>query len=145
MPKRVNDLSDSDRKVLIDALNMRFKEYLDDDEFELLSESDDEAISIQCRLSREGSKEVYSVEVRAFIKDFKSRPAARDEAIDAVGYVVEQYLESGREVIPPLDWQSLSMGGPDVFIRGDIRNEALLAAADQLLAEDTWSLDPTDS
>jgi len=135
------DLSQDNLRALTETLTRRFSAEIDREAFALTCEGDDEGLVLTCRLARDDRRGAYTVEVHSPVAHFENRTAARDEAVDAVGYVVEQYFSSGREVIPPLDWQPFSFGGPEVYIRGDLKNELLEDAADQLLAQDALPVD----
>jgi len=60
-------------------------------------------------------------------------------AVDFLGHVVAEYLESGGERLLPLDWMEFDYLGTPVFARGWERNALVEDAADRLLAGETLS------
>jgi hypothetical protein len=141
MSKSITDLWPEEIARLVDALTKQFASALQDDAFELLSQGDEEAVQLRCRIVKADRSQVYLLEVRARVKNFDSRDMACTEAVDVLGYVIEQFFSSGREVIPPLDWAPFGLGGGEVLIRGDLRNQLIDEAADKLLARDVLSRD----
>lgn len=59
---------------------------------------------------------------------------ARDIALDFLGYYLDEYFQSGRELLLPLDLQPFEFGEWTVWARGDITNPKLDRMADEIIA-----------
>ena len=64
-------------------------------------------------------------------------------AVDFLGFYLEKYLASGREVMLPLDWKAMRFADDVVYARGWERNLALEEAGDAWLAGEAVSVPET--
>ncbi len=133
-------------QILEEALDAAFPDALDGGRFTVRGLPED-ALLPEGRPAREGDCGVaarlsggsrrLTLEVEVFFGAAESprleREARLHTAIDALGWLLERLLVEDPELLPPLDWQPLSFVGQHLWIRGDQRDEALLAAADALL------------
>ena len=77
----------------------------------------------------------YRLEARVDLKATPLEPIeARDLALDFLDWYLGEYLDAGRDLFLPLDWEPYSFGEHEVQARGEIRNLKLEAQADDLLA-----------
>lgn len=91
-------------------------------------------LHMEVELHRRDDSSGYLMQFRCALAENKIGQAeALDVTVDFVGWYLDQYFESSRELLLPLDFQPYNMGEKVVFACGDIDNPRLTKMADEIL------------
>lgn len=80
----------------------------------------------------------YTMQFRCALAENKVGPAeGLDLTIDFAGWYLDQYFESKRDLILPLDFQPYNLGDSIIYACGDIEMPNLTRMADEILRRGT--------
>lgn len=123
---------DCDR--IVGALQSQYAARLRDERFTVSGRVEPGFVELTVHLERLDRSQRYWMEFRAALAENRmAEEAARDLLLDFVGYYLDQYFESGRDLLLPLDFQPYEMGSHVVYARGDITHPTLDGEADRIL------------
>lgn len=95
-------------------------------------------LHLDVTLSRRDGTWQYAMQFRVALAENRIGQAeGLDLAIDFAGWYLDQYFESGRELLLPLDFQPYNLGENVVYACGDIDLPDLKRMADEILERGT--------
>ncbi|HOU53290.1 MAG TPA: hypothetical protein PLQ97_05115 [Myxococcota bacterium] len=119
---------------VIRVLETRYGQHLRGEFFEVSGRMEPTFGEVIVTLANRQDTFRYRMEFRAALAENRlSQAEARDLLLDFVGYYLDQYFESGRDLLLPLDFQPYEMGEHVVYARGDVTNPTLDRMADEIL------------
>ncbi len=126
------------------ALTSQFAGHIAGEQFIVSGRFEPGFLHLDVALRRRDETFAYEMQFRCALAENKlSEAESLDVTVDFVGWYLEQYFESGRDLILPLDFQPCNMGENIVYACGDIDNPMLTRMADEIL-ERGVALDPED-
>jgi len=119
---------------ILRALDIRYGQHLHGEFFEVSGRMEPTFGELVLTLANRQQTFRYRMEFRAALAENRVSPAeARDLLLDFAGYYLDQYFESGRDLLLPLDFQPYEMATHVVYARGDLTNPSLDRMADEIL------------
>ncbi|MBL6976269.1 MAG: hypothetical protein ISR64_11100 [Deltaproteobacteria bacterium] len=134
---------DDEAGAVVELLLSRFGVHLQGECLRVDGRSEPDFVEIEAFLEKADGSFCYQMSVRAPLGKDLSREAGKSLALDFLGYILDQYFGSDRELLLPLDYQTYPFGDHHVQARGDLTNPRLDAAADRII-ERGVPLDPDD-
>lgn len=120
--------------ALLAALEHRYADRLQSEQFEVAGRVEPGFVELDLALVNRAGTFRYAMEFRVeTARNRLSEKAARDLAADFAGHYLDQYFDSGRDLLLPLDFQPYEVGDDVVHARGDVTNPALERMADEIL------------
>jgi len=119
---------------VVRALEIRYGQHLQGEFFEVSGRMEPTFGELVVTLADRRETIRYRMEFRAALAENRiSQAEARELLLDFVGYYLDQYFDSGRELLLPLDFQPYEMGDHVVYARGYVTNPTLDRMADEIL------------
>ncbi|HOE81440.1 MAG TPA: hypothetical protein PK329_00530 [Myxococcota bacterium] len=119
---------------IIDVLAGNYGLRLKNERFNVTGRVEPTFVEIKVVLYKLDQTQSYWMEFRAALMENKmSEEEALDLILDFIGYYLDHYFDSHRDLILPLDFQPYEIGDGIVYARGDITNPSLDAEADRIL------------
>ena len=120
--------------IIAQALDARFAEHLRSEHFEVTGRVEPTFVEMNLALVGRSGTFRYAMDFRAALLENRLDEAgARALVLDFAGYYLDQYFETGRDLLLPLDFQPYEVEDKVVFACGDITNPTLDAMADSIL------------
>ena len=127
-------LPESETARVRKALTQRWGHRLGDERIEVAGWIDPRTVEISFVISSPDDSFHYSMEARADLAEENIEPyEGKDLVLDFLDWYLGEYLESGRELLLPMDWGPHEFGEHTVLARGQVSNLKLERAADDLL------------
>jgi hypothetical protein len=128
-------IASEEARRIIDALNRRHGRMLRGERFSVSGGLEESSVVVTVVLERHDRTFRYELACAKSIPEDESQSMLDtvDLCIDFLDWHLEQYFDSERELILPLDWRLHRFGEVEVLARGDVRNPEIDDAADAWL------------
>ncbi len=116
------------------ALTKMFGAFIAGETFSVSGMFEPGFLHVDLKLHRRDDTFCYAMQFRCALAENRlDQGAALDVTVDFAGWYLEQYFDSGRDLLLPLDFQPYNFGDHIVYARGDIDNPKLTKMADEIL------------
>lgn len=132
-----NVWSEVETKKISDLLNMKYRTLLNNEQFELEAQFDDQQVQIKVTLASNDKSFFYPIELIHVIESREEQPTQTANEIaslmlDYIDIYWQEYLNDGRDVFVSIAWSKQACEGVEFFVRGFVRNRSLEEQADEL-------------
>lgn len=136
--------AEEDKAAVLDILLQRYAHRLQNERFVVDGRVEPGFVELRLILERNDGTFRYDMRFYASLKDNHiSADEGRDLVIDFMGYYLDRYFRSNRQVMLPLEYLEFRFGEHKVFARGDVTNPRLEALADEII-EKGITISPDD-